>query len=190
MTPQEFIFEYFQADQDTGAGSYEKMVSEIEILNWEQVKPYILKLRYFYFLKTSYWMIISSEVKRRSGWKCLSCFGRVGLQVHHEEEGNANHGQEHLLLLNGAVRGLKCLCGKCHGKNHESKVKIIEKKRQRDNRKENILIQLPFYPIRIPEENVSGSSFVLTRKLLEELEHEKKVIIDRSLYEGWKIHRV
>lgn len=192
MTPEEFMFEYLEADQDTGAGSFEKMMAEIYTLDWEQVKPHIIKLRYFYFLKTSYWMIISSEVKRRSKWKCNSCFGRIGLQVHHEAEGDDNHGQEHLLLLGGLIRGLRCVCEKCHEKEHGPAIKIkdAEKKRQKNLRKENILKQLPFYPGRIPEENISGSSFVLTRKLLTELEHERKIMIERKLYEGWKIHRL
>ena len=182
MTPEEFIFEYLKADQDTGAGAYEKMVSIIQTLNWEEVKTYILKLKYFYFLRTSYWLIISDEVKRRAGWKC-SCGCRENLQVHHTEEGDGHHGEEHLL------RGLVCLCKKCHESLHGTSVKVAEKKRQRDNRKEIILSQLPIYPGRIPEGNISGSSFGLTRTLLEELEHGRKVIIERSLYDGWKIHR-
>jgi len=191
MTPKEFVFEYLEADQDTGAGSYEKMVSEIRTLDWETVKPYILKLKYFYFLKTAYWMIISSEVKRRQNWRCTACLGRVGLQVHHLEEGTANHGQEHELLYGGLLRGLRCLCAKCHEKEHPTaSVKSVEKKRQRNLRKENILVQLPSYPARIAEENISGSSFVLTRDLLEELEKDRKIVIERLLYDGWKIHRV
>mgnify|MGYP001609399654 CR=1 FL=1 len=50
MTPQEFIFEYLEADQDTGAGSYEKMMGEVMYLDWDAIKPTILKLRYFYLL--------------------------------------------------------------------------------------------------------------------------------------------
>jgi len=183
MTPDEFIFEYLKADQDTGSGSYEKMVSFITGTEWEKVKSHILKLRYFYFLKTSYWQIISAEVKRRANWRC-SCGRRESLQVHHTEEGNKRHGEEHLIL-----EKLECLCGKCHDSLHEKTVKVAEKKRQRNNRKEQILVQLPFYPKNIDEMNISGSSSTLTRKLLEELEHDKKVIIDRNLYEGWKIHR-
>ena len=100
MTPSEFIFEYLKAEQDTGSGSYAKMYSEIQSLNWEEVKPTLLKLAYFYFLKTSYWQIISTEVKRRAGWKCV-CGCRENLQVHHTEEGNKSHGEEHLLLVDG-----------------------------------------------------------------------------------------
>lgn len=192
MNEKEFILEYLEADQDMGAGSYEKMISEIQSLDWEQIKPHILKLRYFYFLKTSYWMIISSEVKRRSQWKCNLCFGRIGLQVHHEAEGNSNHGQEHLLLMGGLTRGLRCVCKKCHEKEHGLTIQIkdAEKKRQKILRKENILNQLPYYPGRIPEERITGSSFVLNRKLLEELEHDQKIMIERTLYHGWKIHRL
>jgi hypothetical protein len=189
MTSEEFIFEYLKADQDTGAGSYEKMVSLIKELDWNPVKTYILKLKYFYFLRTSYWLIISNEVKRRANWRC-SCGRRESLQVHHGDEGNKHHGEEHLLLLEG-VDVLKCLCGKCHQKIHgnETSVKDAEKKRQRDRRKEQILSQLDYYPSRVAEIDISGSSFVLTRKLLEELEHERKVTIERTVYEGWKIHR-
>lgn len=184
MSPDEFIFEYLKADQDTGAGSYEKMMLTIKDLDWSLVKPHILKLRYFYFLRTSYWQIISTEVKRRANWRC-SCGGRESLQVHHGDEGNKNHGEEHLILDK-----LQCLCGKCHDALHGNSVKDAEKKRQRDGRKEQILSQLPIYPGRMSEENISGSSFSLTRKLLEELEHERKVIIERDVYEGWKAHRL
>ncbi len=184
MTPEEFIFEYLKADQDTGAGSYEKMVSLAKGIDWEQVKSYILKLRYFYFLKTSYWMIISAEVKRRAGWKC-ACGKREGLQVHHTEEANIHHGEEHLFMSN-----LVCLCGDCHRKLHPvATIKANEKKRQRNQRKESLLSQLPFYPNTVSEETLSGSSIGLTRKLLEELEQERKIVINRTMYEGWKIHR-
>jgi len=182
VTPTEFIFEYLKADQDTGAGAYEKMYSIIQSLNWEEVKPTILKLKYFYFLKTSYWQIISQEIKRRSNFHC-SCGCRENLQVHHTEEGNNHHGEEHLLI------GLVCLCSKCHDSTHDTSVKDAEKRRQRDNRKEQILTQLPFYPKRIAEESISGSSFTLTRKLLEELEHDRKISIDKNVYRGWLIYR-
>ena len=184
MTPEEFIFEYLTADQDTGAGSYEKMVSLAKDIDWEKVKQHILKLRYFYFLKTSYWMIISAEIKRRANWRC-SCGKREGLQVHHTEEANTHHGEEHLFMSS-----LVCICEKCHRKTHPAaSVKVSEKKRQRNQKKETLLTQLPFYPITANEETLSGSSIGLTRKLLEELEHERKVVITRTLYEGWKIHR-
>ena len=187
MTPDEFIFEYLKADQDTGSGSYAKMYSIIQTLKWEEIKPFILKLRYFYFLKTSYWRIISDEVKRRANWKCV-CGCRESLQVHHTEEGNKYHGEEHTLLVDG-VRGLVCLCSKCHDNTHDVSIKESEKKRQRDNKKEQIFVQLPFYPKRIDELSITGSSISLTRKLLEELEHDKKIMIDKNIYRGWKIHR-
>ncbi len=182
MTPEDFIFEYFKAEQDTGAGSYEKMVSIINTIDWEQVKSYILKLKYYYFLRSSYWLVISQEIKRRSNWKC-SCGCRENLQVHHTEDGNTHHGEEHLL------QGLVCLCKTCHQGLHGTSIKITEKKRHRSKQKEDILSQLPSYPSKVAEENITGSSFTSTRKLLEELEHERKVVIERSIYEGWKLHR-
>lgn len=182
MTPEEFVFEYLRADQDTGAGSYDKMMGEPQYLDWDKIKPHILKLKYFYFLRTSYWLIISQEIKRRANWKCV-CGCRENLQVHHTEEGDTYHGEEHLL------KGLVCLCRKCHQNLHGTSVKILEKKRHRNNQKEEILTQLSFYPSKVDEENISGSSFNLTRKLLVELEHERKVVIERNLYDGWKIHR-
>ena len=183
MTTDEFVFEYLKADRDTGAGSYKKMVAIINTLDWEKIKPYILDLKYFFFLKSSYWRIISEEVKRRAGRKC-SCGSRENLQVHHTEEGNTHHGEEHWL------QGLVCLCGKCHEGLHGTSVKVSEKKRQRDNKKESILAQLPFSPARIAESNITGSSFGLTRKFLEEMENERRVWIDRPLYDEWKIHRI
>lgn len=183
MNEKEFIFEYLEVEQDTGAGAYDKMVSVIQSLNWEEVKLRILKMRYFYFLRTSYWQIISAEVKRRANWRC-SCGRRTSLQVHHTEDGDKHHGEEHLVL-----DSLKCLCGKCHDVLHGKSVKDAEKKRQRENRKEIILTQLPYYPGRIDEANLTGSSFTLTRKMLEELEGERKIVIERHFYEGWKIHR-
>lgn len=184
MTLEEFIFEYLKADQDTGAGSYEKMTALAKDLKWEEVKSHILKMRYFYFLKTSYWLIISAEVKRRANWRC-ACGGREGLQVHHTEEANIHHGEEHLFM-----DSLKCVCDKCHAKIHpNASVKASEKKRQREQRKEAILAQLPFYPMRMPEGDITGSSFQLTRKMLEELEHERRVTIERTVYDGWKVHR-
>ena len=182
MTTEEFIFEYLKADQDTGAGSYEKMVSIIKDLDWEKVKCYILDLKYFYFLRTSYWLILSQETKRRANFKC-ACGCRENLQVHHTDEGNKLHGEEHLL------QGLVCLCKKCHQGLHGTSVKDAEKKRQRDNKKENILLQIPDGPLRITESNITGSSFGLTRKLLEEMERERRVWIDRPLYDEWQVHR-
>ena len=182
MSPNEFIFEYLKADQDTGAGSYEKMVAFTKDFEWFEVKSHILKLKYFFFLKTSYWRIISDEVKRRGGWKC-SCGCRENLQVHHTEEGDKHHGEEHLFL-----EGLVCLCKKCHEDLHGVQIKVAEKKRQRNNKKQEILARLPHYPQKISEEELGGSSFTLTRKLLEELEHERKVVIERNVYDGWRIY--
>jgi hypothetical protein len=181
MTPEEFVFEYLKADQDTGAGSYEKMVSVIKDIDWTKVKPYILKLKYFYYLKSSYWRIISEEKKRQANWKC-SCGCRENLQTHHLS--NDHHGEEHLYM-----NELQVLCRKCHQSLHGTSVKVFEKKRQRDNRKELILAQIPFGPERVSESHITGSSFGLTRKLLEEMEAERRVWIDRPLYDEWQVHR-
>ena len=185
MTSAEFIFEYFKADQDTGAGSYEKMISITNTLNWEEIKPYILSEKYFYFLKSAYWRIISEEIKRRAGRKCF-CGCRENLQTHHLSYDH--HGEEHLYMDN-----LQVLCSKCHqGGAHKENVsvKIAEKKRRRDNKKENILAQIPISPLRVSESNITGSSFGLTRKLLEEMESERQIWIDRPLYDEWQIHQI
>lgn len=184
MKSDSFIYEYLKCDRDTGDGSYEKLLDAIkEVDDWETVKQYILKLKYFYYLRTSLWRIISEEIKRRANWRC-ACGCRENLQVHHTDEGNAHHGEEHLL------QGLVCLCRKCHQGLHGTSVKVAEKKRQRDNKKENILAQIPFGPLNISESNITGSSFGLTRKLLEEMESERRVWIDRPLYDEWQVHRV
>lgn len=183
MTSEEnFIQEYFKFDLDTDSDSYKKLLTDLELVEWKKIKEYILSLKYFYFLKSSYWRIVSEEVKRKANRRCI-CGCRESLQVHHTEEGNKHHGEEHLLI------GLVCLCSKCHDTTHNIPIKDAEKKRQRNNRKEQILTQLPFYPKRITEENISGSSFTLTRKLLEELEHDGKIAIDKDVYEGWMVYR-
>ena len=183
MTPEEtFIQEYFLFDLETGAGSYEKLLSDVKLLDWSKVKEHILSVKYFYFLKSSYWRIISEEIKRRSGRKC-ACGCRENLQVHHTEEGDQHHGEEHLL------KGLVCLCRKCHQGLHGTSIKVSEKKRQRNDRKEKILAQIPLGPMRVSESSITGSSFGLTRKLLEEMEGERRVWIDRPLYDEWQVHR-
>ena len=150
MRSDDFIYEYLNCDRETGAGSYEKLLDAIkEVDDWGKVKQYILKLKYFYYLRTSLWRIISEEIKRRANWKC-SCGCRENLQVHHTEEGNDHHGEEHLM------QGLVCLCKKCHEGLHGTSVKASEKKRQRDNKKEDILIQIPFGPARVSESNSQG----------------------------------
>ena len=123
-------------------------------------------------------------MKRRANWKC-SCGCRESLQTHHLSYDH--HGEEHLYM-----NDLKVLCSKCHrGGIHKENVSVkeAEKKRQRNNKKEEILSQLTFYPNSVAEEDISSSSFTLTRKLLEELEHEHKIVIERNTYEGWRVHR-
>ena len=182
MTPEEnFIQEYLKYDQDTGAGSYEKMVSLIKDLDWSKIKPHIIKLKYFYFLRTSFWLVISNEIKRRADWKC-ACGCRENLQVHHLS--NDHHGEEHLYM-----NELQVLCRKCHQGLHGTSVKVYEKKRQRDNKKEAIFSQIPDGPLRISESNITGSSFGLTCKLLEEMEDRTPDLIHRPLYDEWQLHR-
>lgn len=185
MNPEEnFIQEYFHFDLDTGAGAYEKLFSNAKPLDWSKVKDYILSMKYFYFLKSSYWRIISEEKKRIAKWQC-SCGCRESLQTHHLSYNH--HGEEHLYM-----EDLRVLCNKCHqGDIHNEKlsIKVAEKTRQRNNRKEELLFQIPYYPHRISEDNISGPSFGLIRKLLEELEHERKVTIERTTYDGWQLRR-
>ncbi len=184
MTSEEnFIQEYFHFDLDTGKGSYEKLFLDVNQLDCSKVKEHILSVKYFYFLKSSYWRIISEEIKRRANWRC-ACGCRENLQVHHTKEGDKHHGEEHLLI------GLVCLCKKCHQNLHGTPIKVAEKKRQRSNRKEELLAQIPVGPLRIPESNITGSSFGLTRKLLEEMESERRIWIDRPLYDEWQVHRI
>jgi hypothetical protein len=84
---------------------------------------------------------------------------------------------------------LVCLCRKCHRDLHGTSVKVAEEKRHRSNKKEDILTQIPFGPSRISESNITGSSFGLTRKLLGEMESERRIWIDRPLYDEWQVHR-
>ena len=44
------------------------------------------------FLRTPYWDAISTEVKRKNGWRCGLCGGYGVLNVHHRDY--KNHGYE------------------------------------------------------------------------------------------------
>ena len=180
MTTNEFLDTYFQWDGDSGGGSLSKMIVEIESLDWNIIKDHISKMSYFDFLKSLYWRIISDEVKRKIGYKC-SCGCRHDLQVHHTVE--AIHGNEHTL------KGLVCLCQKCHALTHKGLVdtKDAERKRKREKRKTDIIMQIPEYPLSINENDLSGSSVPTIQHYLVELENEKRVFIKRNIYEGNRI---
>lgn len=180
MTTNEFLEKYFQWDGESGAGSLSKMLAEIALLNWDVVQIQISKMSYFDFLKSLYWRIISDEVKRQADYKC-SCGCRSELQVHHTKE--AVHGSEHML------KGLVCLCRKCHASTHKELVdtKEAERKRKREQQKASLLSQIPIYPHSVNENDLSGSSAPVIQHYLTELENERKIFIERNIYEGNRI---
>ena len=69
-------------------------------------------LLYSDFLRTRYWKIVARYVKRRANGKCEKCGSTEKLRVHHKTY--ENHGDEARHLDD-----LVCLCGECHGKEHE-----------------------------------------------------------------------
>lgn len=180
MTTNEFLETYFQWDGDSGAGSLAKMTAEIETLDWGIVEKHILEMSYFEFLKSLYWRIVSDEVKRRAHYKC-ACGCRSELQVHHTK--TATHGLEHTL------EGLVCNCKKCHALTHKDLVdrKEVERKRKREQQKVNLMAQIPIYPHSVRESELSGSSIPVIQHYLGELENERKVFIERNIYEGNRI---
>ena len=183
MTPEEsFIQEYLVFDQDLSHESFEKMIETINTLKWELVEKHILRLNYYNYLKTSLWRIVSEEVKRRNNHRCSQCGSREKLQVHHT---NYNiHGKEHTLV------SLLCLCNKCHQAQHQEIVtaRAQEIRRSKNQKKSDILEQIQTYPYSTSEDELSGS-FMANRKLLEELERENKIVINKNVYTGWTIRQ-
>ena len=77
----------------------------------------LCSLKYSEFLNTPYWDAISSEIKRKSKYKCKLCGkNNTALNVHHRTY--EHHGLEFFYM-----EDLICLCQNCHTKFHDKEVK-------------------------------------------------------------------
>lgn len=70
------------------------------------------KEEYRDYLQTDYWKLVSSEVKRRAGYRCQVCNGPDNLEAHHRTYEHRGSELEHL-------EDMICLCRKCHGLYHK-----------------------------------------------------------------------
>lgn len=69
-------------------------------------------LKYGDFLRTPYWWVVSTNVKKRAGGRCMLCNSGKKVAAHHRSYDN--HGYEHQ-----HQNDLICLCEKCHSKFHK-----------------------------------------------------------------------
>jgi hypothetical protein len=103
------------------AMGYHILVMLISYLNEAKIAQHLRSLSYSDFLLTTYWKMISEEVKHRANYKCECCHGSKNLQTHHHDY--SIHGEEHTPKN---MTTLHCLCGDCHSGIHQ-----IMKKRGR-----------------------------------------------------------
>lgn len=79
-----------------------------------RVVNYIKQMPYKDFLLTTYWKVISKEIKKNAQFRCIVC-GKEGLlNVHHRTY--EHHGEE----LKYIDKDLICLCENCHNLYHKN----------------------------------------------------------------------
>lgn len=86
----------------------------ISLTNMQDIKNYILKMKYKDFINTPYWSAISESVKKNAGFRCMICNSNKNLNTHHRTY--ETHGSE---LFN--MKDLVCICKECHEKHHNIK---------------------------------------------------------------------
>ncbi|MFA7287436.1 MAG: hypothetical protein WC055_01005 [Melioribacteraceae bacterium] len=113
----EFIFNYLnpRIKLDNGVKHFERLSLLREMkrkIDWEWVVDEAKDLAYKYYVKTPYWQIISTEVKKRADFKCQLC-NHKGFDL------NAHHSNYKILGYElDNLKELICLCTKCHKKHH------------------------------------------------------------------------
>lgn len=85
-----------------------------QFVNWDDIENIIKDMDYKDFLSTLYWKAISSEKKRKVGFRCQLCGNKNKLEVHHRTY--TRHGKEHICAVMNT--DLIVLCDKCHKKFH------------------------------------------------------------------------
>lgn len=84
-------------------------------LNCDVLAEHIKLIPYEDFLKTPYWKAIASDVRQRSGYKCVICSAEKPLQAHHNTY--KNRGYE----LQCRTTDLIALCSDCHSTFHKER---------------------------------------------------------------------
>lgn len=81
-------------------------------VDWDTVVRYIKKMDYNDYVKTMYWSIVSTEVKKIADYKCQLCNHKgFDLNAHHNNYKILGHELDNM-------KDLICLCAKCHKKHH------------------------------------------------------------------------
>jgi len=81
-------------------------------VNWETVSNHIKGMDYPDFLRTPYWIAISTHKKFKAGFRCQVCNSSNHLVTHHRDY--SIHGYEHAHMWE-----LTVLCDDCHHKFHD-----------------------------------------------------------------------
>lgn len=82
--------------------------------NWDVVLKHILGMKYYEFLKTPYWKLMSQKKKIEAGYKCQLCNSAEYVSVHHR-----NYKYKGMEIYN--MGELVVLCDNCHKKHHDIK---------------------------------------------------------------------
>lgn len=94
---------------------YDCFLEDLNEIPSKQRKKILCSLKYYDFLKTPYWHMVSDKVKYEKDMVCEICGKRFNktqfLDVHHKDY--SIHGEEHLHLDK-----LACLCDFCHKNIH------------------------------------------------------------------------
>lgn len=84
------------------------------MVDTDMIRRHIQDMPYDDFLKTPYWIAISTHVRKKNNFTCEMCGATdVALHIHHPDY--SFHGEE---LQN--IGRLKCLCEDCHEKFHST----------------------------------------------------------------------
>ena len=93
-------------------GARDEVKNKINYIGRETIKKYANSLNYKDYLKTPYWKLVSTLVKRKANYKCQLCGSEYDLNVHHR---SYKHRGEEIFYLEDLI----VLCFNCHQKFHD-----------------------------------------------------------------------
>ena len=107
-----FLDKYLTPGKREEGLNFVQMLNDASQADIRLIEDTIHQMRYSSFLQTSYWRLVSWQVKVNAGWRCAKCGSRYNLVAHHEDY--QIHGMEHY-----HTDHMMCLCQKCHDRVHK-----------------------------------------------------------------------
>ena len=107
-----FLDKYLSPGKREEGLNFVQMMKDARWADKRVLEDTIRHMDYSAFLHTSYWRLVSWQVKVNAGWRCDKCGRRDNLVAHHEDY--RVHGRE---LFH--VDHMVCLCQQCHDKVHK-----------------------------------------------------------------------